>query len=83
MMKRIPAHFGLLLFTLTTAGCGSGLQEGSPPEPVKSSQTTEFKALMEKAGGKMQGRRATPKTPPAAAAPAAAAPASSEPAKTP
>jgi hypothetical protein len=53
-MKR----FGVLLTSVYLVsgivGCGGGgVQEGSPPGPVKSAQTAEFKDMMEKAGKKM------------------------------
>jgi hypothetical protein len=63
-MKR----FGVLLVWVFSAsliaGCGGGLEEGPPKEPVKSSQTPEFKNLMEKTTKQMS-KQGKPKSPPA------------------
>ena len=52
-MKR----FGMLVtagfLTSLVVGCESGLKEGPPSEPVKSSQTDEFRESMKRTGNKM------------------------------
>ena len=63
-MKRFGAWLAWGTLATMTAGCtGGGLQEGSPSEPVKSSQTNEFKELMQKNMNKMQhqSRKLAPK----------------------
>lgn len=54
-MKRFRAWLAWGFLASTIAGCtGGGIQEGSPSEPVKGSQTSEFKELMQKNMSKMQ-----------------------------
>jgi hypothetical protein len=51
-MKRSRAILAAVCLVPLIAGCGGGPEIG-PPAEVKGTQTDEFKAAMEKAGGKM------------------------------
>ncbi len=78
-MKRSGILLGSVLMGSILVGCdGGGIPAGAPPEAPKSSQTSEFRDMMEKAGGKMTKGQGGKK---AAAAKVAPAPANAEPAK--
>jgi hypothetical protein len=54
-MKRLRFVVASGLLVSLIAGCGGGgIEVGAPSGEVKSVQTDEFKAAMEKAGNKMQ-----------------------------
>jgi hypothetical protein len=59
-MNRLRLLLVFLLLNSMIAGCENGLQEGLPPEPVKSSQTPEYKDAMKAASGKMAMKKAPP-----------------------
>ena len=62
-MRRFGLFLAGVFMGSFIAGCGGGLEEGPPKEPVKGGQTTEFKELMQKNSEKMQNqsRKLAPK----------------------
>ncbi len=53
-MKRFGALLTGVFLSSMIAGCdGGGIKEGSPDEPVTSTQTNEFREAMKGAGNKM------------------------------
>ena len=52
-MRRSRVLVAMACLGFLIVGCGGGLTEGPPAEPVKSSQTNEFRESMKRAGNKM------------------------------
>ncbi len=54
-MRRFAVLLTSVLLVSSIVGCGGGgIQEGLPSEPVTTSQTPEFRDMMEKAAQKMK-----------------------------